>query len=146
MSDSPMIRCGTTERSHEEVQLRAARIAAGLGQMGVVKGDNVAIVLANSVEFLEVTVGVALVGANPVPVNWHWRSEELGYLLTNSGSKAAFVHSDFVAAVEQTETMIPLVVVNTANAPVSGSRVEYEAWLAENGPAESTGAHLPDSG
>ena len=138
MFDTPMIRCGTTERSHEEVQLRAARIAAGLGHMGVEKGDNVAIVLANSVEFLEVTAGVALAGANPVPVNWHWKSEELGYLLSNSGSTAAFVHSDFVAAVEQTGTSIPLVVVNTANAPVPGSRVEYEAWLAENEPAEST--------
>ena len=97
MFDTPMIRCGTTERSHAEVQLRAARIASGLATLGVTKGDNVAIVLANSVEFLEVTAGVALAGANPVPVNWHWKSEELGYLLSDSASTAAFVHSDFVA-------------------------------------------------
>jgi long-chain acyl-CoA synthetase len=94
--------------------------------------------LANSVEFLEVTAGVSLAGANPVPVNWHWKSEELGYLLSNSGSKAAFVHSDFVAAVEQTGTAIPLVVVNTASAPVRGPHADYEAWLAANDPAEAT--------
>ncbi len=146
MFDTPMIRCGTTERSHEEVQLRAARIAAGLRPLGVRRATTSPSSWRTPVEFLEVTAGVALAGANPVPVNWHWKSEELGYLLSNSGSTAAFVHSDFVAAVEQTGTSIPLVVVNTANAPVPGSRVEYEAWLAENEPAEITVAPSTDSG
>jgi long-chain acyl-CoA synthetase len=138
MFDTPMIRCGTTERSHAEVQLRAARIAAGLATLGVTKGDNVAIVLANSVEFLEVTAGVALAGANPVPVNWHWKSEELGYLLSDSASTAAFVHSDFVPAVEQTGTSIPVVVINTGSMSAPRRHLEYETWLAANDPTAAT--------
>ncbi len=140
MSDIPMIRCGTVARSHNEVQERAARITAGLGSLGVAKGDNVAIIMANSVEFLEVTAGIALVGANPVPVNWHWKSEELGYLLSNSASTAAFVHSDFVAAVEQTGTSVPLIVVNTAGTPATAGHVDYEAWLAGNKPTAAVSA------
>jgi long-chain acyl-CoA synthetase len=133
MSGTPKIRCGPVERSHDEVQSRAARIGAGLQAMGIAAGDNVALVLANSVEFLEVTAGIALAGANPVPVNWHGKTEEIGYLLSNSGSKAAFVHSDFLATVQQTETALPLVVV-PGNAPIPDGVVEYESWLAECDP------------
>ena len=91
--------------------------------------------MANSVEFLEVTAGIALIGANPVPVNWHWKSEELGYLLSNSASKAAFVHADFVAAVEQTGTSIPLIVVNTAGTPAGeGMSTTRRGWPATTPP------------
>lgn len=134
MPDAPMIRCDTVERSHQEVQQRAARIAGGLGSLGIGKSDNVAIVMANSVEFLEITAGIALIGANPVPVNWHWKAEELGYLLSNSASKAAFVHSDFVAEVEETGISIPLLVVNTGSAPGRGPHIDYQTWLDANEP------------
>ena len=134
MSDTAMIRCGTVQRSHQQVQERATRVAAGLGALGIVAGDNVAIVMANSVDFLEVTAGIALIGANPVPVNWHWKSDELSYLLSNSASTAAFVHSDFVAAVQQTGMSIPLIVVNTGGPPAREGHVDYETWLAGNDP------------
>jgi long-chain acyl-CoA synthetase len=103
--------------------------------MGITGGDNVALVLSNSVEFLEVTAGIALAGANPVPVNWHGKADEIGYLLSNSGSRAAFVHSDFLATVQQTGTALPLIVV-AGKAPAPGDVVEYESWLA---------AYQPDS-
>jgi len=139
MPDTPMIRCGTVERSHPELQGRAARVAAGLAGLGVSKGDNVALVLANSVEFLEVSAGIALAGANPVPVNWHWKAPELAYLLTNSASKAAFVHSDFVPAVDEaTAGSIPLIEVPTAPGGESGAHLEYESWLAAHEPGTVT--------
>ena len=128
MVDTPKIRCGTVERSHEEVQLRAARICTGLKAMGIAAGDTVAIVLANSVEFLEVTAGIALAGANPVPVNWHGKGDEVGYLLSNSGSKAAFVHSDFIAAVQQSGCSLP-VIVALGKAALPDGYPEYESWL-----------------
>jgi long-chain acyl-CoA synthetase len=143
MSDAPMIRCGTLERSHEEVQARAARICAGLKAMGIASGDNVAIILANSVEFLEATAGIALAGANPVPVNWHGKADEIGYLLSNSGSKAAFVHSDFVAAVQQSGTALPLIVVQ-GTVPLPNGHPEYETWLAGHDP--ETAAVAPTTG
>src|SRR5688572_1802975 len=89
MSEAPMIRCGTVERTHDQLAGRAARIAAGLHELGVSAGDNVALVMTNSVEFLEISAGIAAAGANPVPVNWHWKSDEIGYLLSNSGSAVA---------------------------------------------------------
>jgi long-chain acyl-CoA synthetase len=136
MSATPKIRCGQVERSHDDVQSRAARIGAGLQAMGITAGDNVALVLANSVEFLEVTAGIALAGANPVPVNWHGTADEIGYLLSNSGSKAVFVHSDFLAAVQQSGTALPLIVV-PGKVAVADGLVEFESWLSDHDPSVS---------
>jgi long-chain acyl-CoA synthetase len=144
MPGTSMIRCGEVERSHQQVQDRAARIAAGLASVGIAEGDNVAIVMANSVEFLEATAGIALTGANPVPVNWHWKSDELGYLLTNSASKAAFVHPDFLGVVEQTGTDIPLVVVTPQDREPTHHHLDYEAWLSNHEPIRAAAA--PNAG
>ena len=83
------MRCGTVERSYPQVQERAALIAGGLAALGVGQGDHVALVLRNCVEFIELAIGTGLAGASPVPVNWHWRGEELGYLLADSGCDSA---------------------------------------------------------
>ncbi|MEV6071374.1 AMP-binding protein [Nocardia sp. NPDC052001] len=138
MSDTPMIRCGSVERTHPQLQERAARIASGLAGLGVTAGDNIAVVLANSVEFLEISAGISLSGANPVPVNWHWKSAELAHLLTDSAAKAAFVHSDFAAVVDDaTVGSIPLIVVSSTGESVPGSHREYESWLAGHEPEGS---------
>ena len=135
MPVAPMIRCGNVERTHDELARRAARIAAGLRGLGLSPGDNVALIMANSVEFLEVSAGIAAAGANPVPVNWHWKSDEIGYLLDNSGSVIAFVHSDFAATVEQAAGAdVEVIEIGTDTSPPSGAHREYEAWLAGSEP------------
>jgi long-chain acyl-CoA synthetase len=135
MPELPVIRCGNVERTHDQLAQRAARIAAGLRGLGVSSGDNVAVVMANSVEFLEVSVGIAAVGANPVPVNWHWKSDEIGYLLSDSGSAVVFVHSDFVATVEQAAgSTVHVIEVGLSSS--SGSRQDFEAWLARSEPGD----------
>jgi long-chain acyl-CoA synthetase len=138
---SPEIRCADRSRTHAEVLERAGRIASGLAGLGVAAGDRVAIVLRNEIEFVEVSVGVGLLGAVPVPVNWHWKGTELGYLLDDCGAVAAFVHADLVPVVRAaTERRIPIVEVPVTSALAEAYRLvvpassdadhELESWLA----------------
>jgi len=139
---SPEIRCGDRSRSHQEALQRAARIAAGLGRLGVQPGDRVAVVLRNDIEFLEVSIGIGQRGAIPVPVNWHWKGTELGYLLADSGATAAFVHRDLAPVLaEVLAAPIPVIEVVPSAAlreayrlpdelPATGP-LELESWLAE---------------
>jgi long-chain acyl-CoA synthetase len=139
----PRIRCGDRERGRDEAMDRAARIAAGLKGLGVQPGDRVAVMLRNDIEFVEISLGVALLGAIPVPVNWHWKGRELAHLFTDSAAAAAFVHSDLMPTVDDAlERPIPIVEVEPSaalrrayrlpEAPRSrdGGRPELEAWLA----------------
>ncbi len=36
-----------------------------------------------------------------MPVNWHSRGRELRHVLSHSGARAVFVHSDLIAGVEE---------------------------------------------
>ena len=44
-------------------------------------------VLRNDIEFLEVSLAAAACGANPVPINWHWREREITHVLRDSGAR-----------------------------------------------------------
>lgn len=75
---------------------RAARAAAGLAAMGVRAGDSVAAMLRNDLPFFELAGAAALVGANLVPINWHFRRDEARHILRASGAKLLLVHADLL--------------------------------------------------
>src|SRR5581483_3425532 len=93
------IRIGERVISQDALRHNAAQVASALAAAGVKHGERVAIVCRNDPDFQLLTTGCGLLGAVPVPVNWHWRGAELRHVLTDSGARVAFVHSWFVPAV-----------------------------------------------
>src|SRR5213083_996369 len=93
------------ERSvpYPEMFANAGRIARGLSQLGVGAGDSVALLLRNDVAFLEASLAAVVLGANAVPVNWHWRDEEVGYLLGDCEAKVLVGHDDRLPATASPE-------------------------------------------
>ena len=87
---------GARLKSHEEVASRAALIAGGLQQIGVKQGDCVAVLMRNDIACIEVAYAVMTLGAYAVPVNWHFKPEEIEYILKDSGAKALFGHADLL--------------------------------------------------
>ena len=83
MTQSPFlgIISGERRRSHTQVAERAGRIAGGLQQLGVGQGDSVCILMRNDIAFIEAAYAVMLLGAYAVPVNWHFKPEEITYVL-----------------------------------------------------------------
>jgi long-chain acyl-CoA synthetase len=68
--------------------------------MGLRPGDRYAILMRNDITYVEATLAGGALGAVPIPVNWHWASEELAYLLADSGSKLVFAHTSLLPALE----------------------------------------------
>ena len=67
---------------------RAARsLAAELAELGVERGDRVALVSANVPEWVVTFWAVAILGATLVPLNVWWKAEELEFGLSDSGAK-----------------------------------------------------------
>jgi acyl-CoA synthetase (AMP-forming)/AMP-acid ligase II len=69
-------------------------IAAGLQDVGISRGDRVALLLVNSVEFLVVLCAVARLGAISVPINVREQAPELRRLLQHSGAGAIFYEAE----------------------------------------------------
>jgi long-chain acyl-CoA synthetase len=88
---------GERRRSHDEVAARAARIAGGLDRLGVRPGDCVCVLMRNDIAFIEAAYAVMMLGAYAVPVNWHFKPEEVGYILADSAARVLIGHDDLLA-------------------------------------------------
>ena len=77
---------GTREVTLDALVERAACAATGLGEIGVGKGDAVAVVLRNDFAFFEASFAAQRLGAYCVPVNWHGKTPEFAYVLNDCGA------------------------------------------------------------
>ena len=75
---------------------RAARAASGFASLGIGENGAVALVLRNDFAFFEAAMGAGLIGAYAVPVNWHFKADEAGYIIQDCGAKAVVVHADLL--------------------------------------------------
>ncbi|NRA01524.1 MAG: long-chain-fatty-acid--CoA ligase [Myxococcales bacterium] len=85
--------------SYAELNERSNRVANALRELGVKKGDRVAFLLMNSVEFFESFFAVAKIGAINVPLNWRLVPDELAFILKDSGATALLYGEEFADAV-----------------------------------------------
>ncbi|MBX9590229.1 MAG: AMP-binding protein [Hyphomonadaceae bacterium] len=78
---------------------RIARAASGFAALGVRQGDCVALLLRNDFAFLEASLAAVRLGAYAVPINWHFKAEEVAYVLADCGAKVLVAHADLLAGV-----------------------------------------------
>ncbi|HWF74191.1 MAG TPA: AMP-binding protein [Solirubrobacteraceae bacterium] len=80
----------------EELMDRAARAASGLLGSGGRAGGAVAILLRNDFAFLETVFAAGSIGAQAVPVNWHFKAAEINFILEDSGATHLIAHADLL--------------------------------------------------
>ncbi len=93
---------GTTW-TYGDLNARANRLANALKANGVTRGDRVVLYLPNCPEFALCYLAVIKVGAVAVSVNALYKSEELKYILNDSGAVAIFTPSDLVPNIPRAE-------------------------------------------
>lgn len=89
--DRTAVVCDGSRISFAEVNQRANQMANALSSLGVGKGDRVAMMQVNCLEYLEVYFAAAKIGAIFAPLNYRSRKEELSYLLNHSEATVLFV-------------------------------------------------------
>lgn len=70
-------------------------LASGLSQIGIKKGDRVAVCLPSWYEFIVIVYAIAKLGAILVPFNTRFRQDEAEYILKDSGAKVAFFPREY---------------------------------------------------
>ena len=83
-------------RTYSELESRTNRLANSLSSMGLRRGDRLAVMLYNCVEFVEVCCACAKIGVVVVTVNWRFVRKEIGYVVNNSDARAMIVGEEFV--------------------------------------------------
>ena len=91
---------GGQEIAPAELERRAACAASGFERLGIGEGEVVALMLRNSPAFIEAMLACRLLGAYYCPINWHFKADEAGFILRDSGAKALAAHADLLPQIE----------------------------------------------
>jgi crotonobetaine/carnitine-CoA ligase len=125
--------------SYGEMDLLANRAANGLARLGVGRGDRVAVMMRNSVEWLAAWFGTAKLGAVIVPVNAGYRGAGLAHVVNDCGTSVALADADFHERFEEIREEIPrlraLVTRAAAGVPAVGLSVPDVLDAADSRPA-----------
>lgn len=109
---------GAPDLSWGELREAARRIAVMLTELGVGKGESVAILYPNCREALEVLFGVLYGGFRATMINLVAGDSAVAYALEHSGARYAFVHPEQVELFERTADsarITPLQVVDAVD-------------------------------
>ena len=90
-----------TEMGYVEWEQRAFAFAAWLQSRGVEKGDRVALMMPNCLQYPICLFGTLLVGAVVVNVNPLYTAHELRHLLKDSGAETVVIFENFAHTLEQ---------------------------------------------
>ena len=98
---------GRRELTWLEFDKKANRFANLLLSRGIKKGDKVAILLMNCLEWLPIYFGILKAGALAVPLNYRYTANEIKYCLDLSESDALVFGPEFIGRVEEISDKIP---------------------------------------
>jgi len=144
---------GEREIAHQTLMGRAVRAANGFVALGIAPGDAVALVLRNDFPFFEASYAAQMLGAYCVPVNWHGKAPEIGYVLRDCDAKLVVTHADLLPQILPVLPVgVPLLTVPTPPeiaqayalraeeclAPVGA--ITWDEWLTGCAPLANPGA------
>ena len=82
--------------TYAELDREASRLARGLLDLGVGKGDKVGLWMPNNPEWVIAYFAIARIGAVVVPMNTRYKTHEVEYILGNSEATTLFAVDSFV--------------------------------------------------
>jgi fatty-acyl-CoA synthase len=93
--------------NYAELNERCNKLVHALRKMGVEKGDRVAILAFNEVEYLDLFNAAAKMGAIMVTLNYRLAGPELQYIMEDSGSKVLIFSKEFAEVVDSFRNDVP---------------------------------------
>jgi fatty-acyl-CoA synthase len=98
--------------SYASLHQRANKTSCWLQAVGIEKGDRVAVMLNNGIEFIEIFLACSRLGAIFVPLNFRVSARELDYYIRNSRPRLfiyAQTYGDIVGSIDLKNILPPLV-------------------------------------
>jgi fatty-acyl-CoA synthase len=98
--DRPALVYAETRISYAELMRRIEVTAGWLAARAIEPGDVVALLMKNSVAFIELTFATSHLGAVSLPINYRLAADEVGYILDNSQAKLLICDAEFAGTVQ----------------------------------------------
>jgi acyl-CoA synthetase (AMP-forming)/AMP-acid ligase II len=86
---------GDYEINYKQANERVNKLANAFRRLGIKKGENVACLMHNTPEFIEIFYAHLKAGIGSCPINWRLHPKECAYIIDNSESVAVVLAEDF---------------------------------------------------
>ncbi|HWO49694.1 MAG TPA: AMP-binding protein [Solirubrobacterales bacterium] len=107
LGDGTAIVDGDRTVTWNELRSLARAAAGGLASLGVSKGDTVALMLNNRLEFFPIDLGAVTLGAVPFSIYQTASPEQIAYVVGDAGAKVAIVEKGFLEIFEKARKELP---------------------------------------
>jgi acyl-CoA synthetase (AMP-forming)/AMP-acid ligase II len=109
---------------------RACRLANALIGLGLGKGDRVAVLAYNAVEWLEIYAATAKAGLVMVPINFRLVGPEIAYIVGDSGATALIVQDALAPLIEEIRGKLEIPAHRLIHFGAARTRSGYAAYEA----------------
>ncbi len=127
--DKQALICGERAVTYRELDSRVDRLVHALRDAGLGRGDRVAALLLNSIEYIELLFACAKAGCVLVPLNFRLSAPELAFILNDCTPRALFHDPFFGAAVDAVRSQVPSLEL-LVETPAAGGG-PYDALLGD---------------
>ena len=93
----------------EEIDSRVNRLARGFIDLGLRKGDRIAVFLENSIEICEVYFAAARTGVVEAPINFRLDAKTVRYIVNDCGARALISHDEWVPMFDTMKNDLPAI-------------------------------------
>jgi acyl-CoA synthetase (AMP-forming)/AMP-acid ligase II len=127
---------GEARLTYAQLNGRANKLANAALALGLRRGDRVALLLRNSVEYYDAYFGLAKLGILLCGINWRLAAPEVAYILANSGARLLIYGQEFADTVAQAQRPAGLEHLVIAGEPDGLAQQTYAVLTSNSSDAE----------
>ena len=144
--NTPAVRDLDRAMTFAEWNTRACRLANALTGLGLSRGDRVAVLAYNRIEWAEIYCAAAKAGLVVVPINFRLTTPETTFIIGDSGATALIVEDALLPTIEAGRDSLSIAedrFIHVGGAAPAGYRA-YEDLVADGAKSEPTAFVQPD--
>ncbi|MGC5255726.1 long-chain-fatty-acid--CoA ligase [Gordonia sp. DT218] len=98
---------GSRRVTHAELRDRVNALAAALSNNGIRRGQIIAVLMYNHIEYLDIMLAANRLGASIVPLNYRLSPQEWQFILEHSGAVGILTEQEFAEALDELRSDLP---------------------------------------
>jgi acyl-CoA synthetase (AMP-forming)/AMP-acid ligase II len=126
------VECEGRSYTYRQFNEQVNKLANGLLEKGVIKGEKVALMMKNSDHFVFSFFAIAKIGAVAVPVNFRLTSSEVQYILEQADAAVVICDMEFEETIAVASESSDVRMVITIGEPSKENYFSYESALSTN--------------
>jgi acyl-CoA synthetase (AMP-forming)/AMP-acid ligase II len=126
------VECEGRSYTYRQFNEQVNKLANGLLEKGVIKGEKVALMMKNSDHFVFSFFAIAKIGAVAVPVNFRLTSSEVQYILEQADAAVVICDMEFEETIAVASESSDVRIVITIGEPNKEKFFSYESALSTN--------------